>query len=401
MKARCGYVRAAKFTWSCLCGPVPFLPLLLKAYSEMSPRPMPKPGIMKITPYIVGRSSLSSSFVPEPGHETIKLSSNESALGASPKAIAALEGLGDRLAYYPDASSNNLRAALAEAHSLDAARIVIGAGSDEILHLLAQVYIGEGDEAIVSEFGFLVYPIVTRGAGGEPVFVSDKDYRVDVDAVLEAVSKKTRLVFIANPNNPTGTYLSASEMERLHKGLRDDILLVIDNAYAEYVTADDYQTGADLARRAQNVVMVRTFSKMGLAALRVGWMYGPEAIVDAMNRLRGPFNVNYAAQLAAEAAVYDQEFIARLKAHNNKWRQWLSEELSSNEIRVLPSQGNFILVIFSQNGTAGAKRALAALAEKGLIVREMGAYGLPAALRISIGSQEAMEKVADVLKGLG
>ncbi len=361
---------------------------------------MPKPGIMKITPYIPGRSNPSASFMPEPGLETIKLSSNESALGASPKAIAALDGLGEKLAYYPDAASSNLRDALAKVHSLEAGRIVIGAGSDEILHLLAQVYIGEGDEAIVSEFGFLVYPIVTRGAGGEPVFVSDKDFRVDVDAVLEAVSKKTRVVFIANPNNPTGTYLSASEMARLHKGLRDDILLVVDNAYAEYVTADDYQTGADLVRRAQNVVMVRTFSKMGLAALRVGWMYGPEAIVDAMNRLRGPFNVNYAAQLAAKAAVYDQEFVAILKAHNDKWRQWLSDELNSNQIRVLPSQGNFILAIFTQNGSAGAKRALAALAEKGLIVREMGAYGLPAALRISIGSEQAMKRVGAVLKGL-
>ncbi len=374
--------------------------LLLKAYYQMSPRPMPKPGIMKITPYIPGRSSPSSSFVPEREGKTIQLSSNESALGASPKAIAALDGLADVLAHYPDGTSHNLRTALAEIHGLEKERIVIGAGSDEILHLLAQVYIGEGDEAIVSEFGFLVYPIVTRGAGGEPVFVSDKDYRVDVEAVLEAVSKKTRIVFIANPNNPTGTYLNKSEMARLHKGLRDDILLVVDNAYAEYADADDYETGLDLVRGAQNVVMVRTFSKMGLAALRVGWMYGPDTIVDAMNRLRGPFNINYAAQLAGEAAARDGEFVARLKAHNSKWRQWLSDQLTSNEIRVLPSQGNFILAIFTRDGTGGAKKAFQALAEGGVMVREMGAYGLPDALRISIGTQEAMERVAAILKGL-
>jgi len=336
-----------------------------------------------------------------PGLKTIKLSANESPLGASPKAIAALNGLAKNLAYYPDGSSGNLRNALAEIHELEAGRIVVGAGSDEILHLLAQVYIGEGDEAIVSEFGFLVYPIVTQGAGGVPVFAPDKDYRVDVDALLDAVSKKTRIVFIANPNNPTGTYLSGSEMARLHRGLRDDILLVVDNAYAEYVTAEDYQTGVDLVRNADNVVMVRTFSKMGLAALRIGWMYGPEAIVDAINRLRGPFNINYAAQLAGEVAVRDREFVARLKEHNAKWRHWLSAELTSDQIRVLPSQGNFILALFTQNGTTGAKHGFAALAEQGLIVREMGAYGLADALRISIGQEEAMKKVADILQSLG
>ncbi|VAW15521.1 Biosynthetic Aromatic amino acid aminotransferase beta @ Histidinol-phosphate aminotransferase [hydrothermal vent metagenome] len=361
---------------------------------------MPKPSIMKITPYVPGRSSPSPGLRTEPGLKTIKLSSNESALGASPKAIAALDGLGGVLAHYPDGSSGNLRAALAQTHGLEENRIVIGAGSDEILHLLAQIYIGEGDEAIVSEFGFLVYPIITRGAGGEPVFVSDKDYRVDVEAILDAVTKKTRVVFVANPNNPTGTYLSASEMGRLHRGLRDDILLVIDNAYAEYVSADDYQTGAELAHTAQNVVMVRTFSKIGLAALRIGWMYGPATIIDAVNRLRGPFNVNYAAQLAGVAAVQDHEFTARLKAHNSKWRRWLSDQLASNEIRVLPSQGNFILAIFTRNGTAGAKKAFQALSEKGLVVREMGAYGLADALRISIGDEEAMKRVAVILRDL-
>ncbi len=355
---------------------------------------MPKPGVMKIAPYVPGRSRAA------PGVEAIKLSANESALGASPKAIAALEGLGGKLACYPDAASSDLRAALADVHGLEKERIVIGAGSDEILHLLAQAYIGEGDEAIVSEFGFLVYPIVTQGAGGVPVFAPDKDYRVDVDAVLESVSEKTRIVFIANPNNPTGTYLSGSELARLHQRLRPDILLVVDNAYAEYVTADDYETGIDLVRSAKNVVMVRTFSKMGLAALRIGWMYGPDAVVDAINRLRGPFNVNYAAQLAGVAAAQDQEFVARLKAHNAKWRHWLSNELASNRMRVLPSQANFVLVLFTRDGAEGASRAFQALAQRGLIVREMAAYGLPDALRISIGRQRHMEKVAETLKGL-
>lgn len=357
--------------------------------------PTPRGRVLEISAYVPGKSSLNDDL------EYIKLSSNESPLGASPKAMAALDGLKDKLASYPDASSFGLRKALSDIHRLPIEKLIVGSGSDEILHLLAQAYLGTGDEAIITQYGFLMYPIVTNGAGATPVYAMDKDYRVDVDAILEAVTPKTKMVFLANPNNPTGTYIGTQELTRLHSGLRSDILLVVDSAYAEYVSATNYSAGQELVSRADNVVMVRTFSKMGLAALRIGWMYGPAAIIDVLNRLRDPFNINMGAQLAGEAAVRDVEFTQKLNAHNSKWRAWISEEIASNAIRVLPSEGNFVLALFSdEEGGLRASDANTALLDAGIIVREMGAYGLPNALRISIGSGEAMQKVADVMKGL-
>lgn len=352
--------------------------------------PKPRQGIENLPPYVPGKSEAGAARGP-----LYKLSANESPLGASPKAMAAYEKAVKDLALYPEAGADALRAALAEVHGLDAARIVIGAGSDELLHLLAEAYLSAGDEAVISEFAFLMYPIATLAAGGEVVVAKDRDFTVDVDAMLAAVTDKTRIVWLANPNNPTGTYLNADEVRRLHAGLRSDIILVIDNAYGEYVTAPDYETGASLVETADNVVMLRTFSKMGLAALRVGWLYGPPAIVDVINRLRSPFNVSRPAQAAAEAAARDVGFTARLRAHNGQWRDWLVETLSSNRIKVLPSQGNFILALFAD--TDEAAKGFVALAEAGAIVREMGAYGLPHALRISIGSEEAMRLVAETM----
>ncbi len=360
----------------------------------MSECPIPKSGVMKIAPYVPGKSS--APLVKQ----TIKLSSNESRLGASPMAIDALGGLGKNLASYPDASSKGLKNALAQVHGLNADQLVIGAGSDEILHLLAQVYLGEGDEAIISQYGFLMYPIAILGAGAKPVVAPDRDYVVDVEAMLGAVTPATKMVFLANPNNPTGTYLNAGELKRLHQGLPKSVLLVVDCAYAEYVTAEDYSVGIDLVEANENVVMVRTFSKMGLAALRIGWMLGPEKIVDALNRLRGPFNINMAAQMAGEAAARDVQFTTRLKDHNEKWRSWLGARLHGNGIRVLPSQGNFILAMFDKDAGVSAVQANEALLAQGVVVREMGAYGLPDALRISIGTASAMEKVAQILKDL-
>ncbi len=354
----------------------------------MSDRPTPQPGVMKIASYVPGSSHAAK------GVEPVKLSANESPLGASPKAIEAYKAAAGKLAIYPDGSSKDLRAALGEVHGLDPERLVVGAGSDELLHLLAQIYLGDGDEAVVHEHGFLVYPIVTRGAGATPVFAPARDYGADVDAILAAVTERTRIVFLDNPNNPTGTYLGAGDLKRLHAGLRPDILLVVDSAYAEYVTAADYTTGADLVAENENVVMVRTFSKMGLAAIRLGWMYGPAHVVDAMNRLRGPFNVSVPAQAAGAAAVRDTEFTNELAAHNAEWRDWLTRALTSNRLRVLPSQANFILVLFPQEDGLTASAANAYLLEKGLVIREMTSYGLPQALRISIGTEKAMKAVA-------
>lgn len=359
----------------------------------MSDRPVPQPGILKIAPYVPGRSD-----VPD-GVTLIKLSANESPLGASPKAREAYLSLADRFEIYPEGSSRLLREALGEVHGIDPAQIVCGFGSDDILHLLAQIYLGEGDEAVMSQYGFNVYPIITRGASAEIVMAPEADYRADVDAILAAVTERTRIVFLANPNNPTGTYLGADELRRLHAGLRPDILFVLDSAYAEYVTADDYTVGIDLVDEAENVVMVRTFSKMGLAGLRVGWMYGPAHVVDAVHRLRGPFNVTLEGQVAAAAATRDTAFTAKLREHNDRWRGWLTDALRSNAITVPPSQGNFILALFADAETTRA--AFTALRDKGLLVREMHSYGIANGLRITIGLEEHLRGVVEVLKDFG
>jgi len=361
--------------------------------TETPLRPTPQPGIDRIAPYVPGRSDTPA------GVTLVKLSANESPLGASPKAIEAYRALAGTLHIYPEGSSRALREALGQVHGLDPARIVCGFGSDDLLHLLAQVYLGEGDEAVMSQYGFNVYPIITRGASAEIVMAPEVDYCADVDAMLAAVTAKTRMVFLANPNNPTGTYLSVDEVRRLHAGLRPDILLVLDGAYAEYVTAEDYSVGIDLVDAFENVVMVRTFSKMGIAGERVGWMYGPVHVVDAINRIRGPFNVSLSGQAAAAAAALDVAFTAQLREHNARWRQWLTDSLSSNAIRVPPSQGNFVLALFADVETARA--AFTALRDKGLIVREMHGYGIPNGLRITIGLEPHMRAVVEVLRAFG
>ena len=356
-------------------------------------RPTPQPGILDIAPYLPGKSGA-------PGSKAVKLSANESPLGASPKAIAAFAAAATHLEIYPEGSSRLLREALGEVHGIDPNAIVCGNGSDDLLHLLAQIYLGEGDEAVMNRYGFSVYPIITMAAGAKIVMVEETDYTANVDALLAAVTDRTKVIWLANPNNPTGTYLSDAEVRRLHAALRPDILLVIDSAYAEYVTAADYSVGLDLVREVENVVMVRTFSKMGLAAARIGWMVGPDHVIDAIHRIRGPFNVNLPAQLAGAAAVRDIEFNAKLRAHNAQWRDWLTAELSGNAMRVLPSQANFILVLFPDAETAA--RAFEILMEGGYIVREIGkSYGIPTGLRISIGSEDAMRGVAKILKSMG
>lgn len=354
--------------------------------------PQPQPGILGIAPYVPGKSAA-------PGTHAVKLSSNESPLGASPKAIEAYSGVATRLEIYPDGGSRLLREALGEVHGLDPALLVCGNGSDDLLHLLAQCYLGEGDEAVMNRYGFSVYPIVTRAAGASIVLADENDYTADVDALLAAVTPRTKIVWLANPNNPTGTYISDSEVRRLHAGLRPDILLVVDNAYAEYVTAADFTLGADLVAEANNVVMVRTFSKMGLAALRIGWLYGPDHLIDALNRIRGPFNVNLPAQLAGAAAARDVEFTVKLREHNARWRDWLVAELNSNQIRIVPSQANFVMALFADEPLAA--KAFSTLMDAGYIVREIGqSYSIPTGLRISIGTEADMRAVATILKSM-
>ncbi len=355
--------------------------------------PQPGSGILDIAPYIPGRSEAEGEG------PVYKLSSNESPLGASPKAIEAFRAMADRLEFYPDGAAHDLREALAARHGLNPDRIVCGNGSDELLELLAHAYLGPGDEAIYTEHGFLVYPIAIKANGATPVVAPEKDLTADVDAILERVSGRTKMVFLANPNNPTGTYLPFDEVKRLHAGLPESCLLVLDAAYAEYVRRNDYEAGIELVSASNNVVMTRTFSKAyGLAGLRLGWLYGPENVVDVLNRVRGPFNVNAAALAAGVAAVEDVEHLERAVEHNEKWLPWLKAELERLGLEVTPSIGNFLLVHFPDEEGKRAADADAFLGRRGLILRAMGAYGFPNALRVSIGTEEANRKLVAALE---
>ena len=354
--------------------------------------PQPKPGILDISVYVPGKSGAK-------GAKIHKLSSNESPIGASAKAIAAYKAAAETLELYPDGSATALRTAIANRYGLLADNIVCGAGSDELLQLLAHAYLGPGDEAIYSQYGFLVYPISIRSNGATPVVAPEKDYLADVDAILARVTAKTRMVFLANPNNPTGRYLAFSEVRRLHAGLPANVLLVLDAAYAEYVRRNDYEAGIELVATSSNVVMTRTFSKIfGLAALRLGWAYCPAHVADVLNRVRGPFNVSSPAIAAGAAAMADPEFVERAVAHNDQWLSWLTKELAVLGLVVTPSVGNFVLVHFPTEKSRSAHAADVYLQEHGFVVRRMDAYGMPGALRISVGTEEANRGLIAVLK---
>jgi histidinol-phosphate aminotransferase len=358
--------------------------------TQTATRPAPKPGILDIEAYVPGKSSAK-------GDKVYKLSSNESPIGASPRAIEAHKAASGKLALYPDGSATALREAIASRYGLAANRIVCGAGSDEILQLLGHAYLGPGDEAVYSQYGFMVYPIVIQSNGAKAVVAPEIGYATDVDAVIAAVTPKTKIVFIANPNNPTGTYISYSELRRLHAALPSTCLLVVDAAYAEFVTANDYESGIALVSEFENVVMTRTFSKIhGLAALRLGWVYAPAHVVDVLNRVRGPFNVTLPAIDAGIASITDTGFMDQALAHNTKWLGWLTDEVRKLNLEVTPSVGNFILVHF--NNIKTAPMADAFLQENGIVVRRMDGYGLPQALRMSIGTEEANHKLVSTLK---
>jgi histidinol-phosphate aminotransferase len=354
--------------------------------------PVPRPGILAIEAYMPGKSA-----APQ-GVKLHKLSSNENALGPSPKAIEAYRDTAAKLQLYPDGSATALRAKIAETYGLDAGRIVCGAGSDEILSLLTNAYLGPGDEGIFTQHGFLVYKIAILAAGGTPVVAPEVAYHSDVDAILGCVTPRTKIVFLANPNNPTGTYIPFDEVKRLHAGLRPDILLVLDAAYAEFVRKNDYAAGVELVSSFDNVVMTRTFSKIhGLAALRLGWCYAPAGVADALNRIRGPFNVNAPAIAAGIAALDDKAHVDATLALNDRWLDRFTVEIGKLGIAVTPSVGNFLLLHFPEQPGKTAREAEAYLTERGLILRGVGAYGLPNALRLSIGTDEANELVLAAL----
>jgi histidinol-phosphate aminotransferase len=340
----------------------------------------PRPGILEIEPYVGGKAEVAGIA------QAVKLSANESPLGPSPRAIAALQAAAPEAHRYPDGGAERLRRTIGARFDLDPERIVCGAGSDELIQLLMRAYAGPGDEVLYSAHGFLMFKLSALGVGATPVAAPERALIADVDALLARLSSRTRLVFIANPNNPTGSYLDADELARLHAGLPEDVLLVIDAAYAEYVRRNDYTTGMDLVDRAENVVMTRTFSKLfGLAALRLGWLYAKPPIVDVLHRIRGPFNVGTPAQVAGIAALEDLKHQERARTHNDRWLPWLAQQLSGLGLEVHPSAANFVLVSFERAGERSAAAASAWLEQRGVLARPMAAYGLPDCLRLSVG----------------
>ena len=363
-------------------------------YGALMP-PTPKPWIEAIHPYVPGKSSGAD------GRPLVKLSANENPLGTSAAAAAALAGRDGQEAAYPDPDATELRRAIAYAHDLDPDRIVCGFGSDDLLTLAANAYLGPDDEGLHVRYGFSVYPMAIGRTGATVVEARDRDYGTDVDALLAAATPATRLVFVANPNNPTGTFLPAAEIARLHAGLREDVLLVLDGAYAEYVNPADDDGALDLARAADNVLVTRTFSKIhGLAGERVGWATGPAAVVGALNRIRGPFNVTASGQAAAAAAIGDRDWVERSREANRRGRARFAERLRSlgnAGVRVVPSEANFLLVLFE--GALTAERAYGLLMEAGVVVRWLPNQGLGHALRITIGHRQAMDRIADVIAG--
>lgn len=353
--------------------------------------PRPLPSLASIVPYKGGDKPRSAKHI---------LASNENPLGCSQSAREAVAGCVETLEIYPDGGATALRRAIGETYGLDPDRIAVGAGSDEIFQLLGRAYLAPGDEIIQSAHGFLVYRLVAEQAGATVINAPETGFTADVDAILARVTARTRIVFLANPNNPTGTYLPYDEIQRLHSGLRSDILLVVDGAYAEYVRRNDYAAGMELAGSAPNVLMTRTFSKIhGLAALRVGWGYGPASVIDAINTVRGPFNVSAPAQAAAVAAIRDQAFVASSADHNEVELARMGEALAGLGIETVPSVANFLLLRFAT--VAEVERIDTGLRARGIVARRLDSYGLADCLRLSIGTKAANSDVIDAFSELG
>ncbi|MHA3980080.1 histidinol-phosphate transaminase [Halovulum sp. GXIMD14794] len=354
----------------------------------MTAAPTPQPGILDIAPYKAGDSAA------EGANAVTKLSSNENPLGASAAAKQAVRDAAEHVNVYPSSDHRELRAAIAEVHGLDPTRITCGAGSDELISLLCGAYAGEGDEVVYTEHGFAMYPISALAAGATPVKVPEKHRTADVDAILKAITPRTAIVFLANPNNPTGTMIPDAEIERLADGLPDGVLLVLDGAYAEYV--EGFDGHARLVESRDNVVMTRTFSKIhGLGGLRIGWCYAPAAVWDVLNRVRGPFNVSSTALAAAEAAIRDTAWVEYSRKANAQWREWMIDELNAMGLPTDPSFANFVLPRFASPEQAAA--ADAHLRSHGLIVRGVAGYGLPDYLRITVGDEIACRRVVAIL----
>jgi histidinol-phosphate aminotransferase len=355
-------------------------------------RPQAKEGVLRVTPY-------AGSEAKAEGGQLINISSNESAFGASAHAVEAYTDAAGNLRRYPEIDARSLRQALAAQYDLEPERIICGNGSDQIIDLIALAYAGVGDEVVYSAHGFQMYPIAAHAVGAMPVAAPETNLTADVDAILDRVSERTRIVFLANPNNPTGTFVDRAELARLHAGLPGDVLLVIDAAYAEYVTQADYEPGIELARAHDNVVMTRTFSKIfALASLRVGWAYGPTEIIGILDRIRPPFNVNAPAIAGAIAALDDRAHTEKSRRHNTEVLPWFSDELAALGLTVNPSVANFVIVHFDPDTPKHAEAAYQYLFSKGIVTRRVGGYGLPDWVRMSIGTRDEMTAVRDALQ---
>jgi len=351
--------------------------------------PTPRAGILEIAPYIGARGEAPA--------QTHQLASNESAIGPSPYAIEAYRSAAAIMHLYPDGSCEELRRVIGEIYDLSPARIVCGNGSDELLALTGHAFLRPGDEVLHSAHAFLVYRMIACANDAVAVAVPEPGLRVDVDRMLAAITPRTRIVFVANPNNPTGTYISSGELRRLHAGIPSGTLLVVDSAYAEFLRNGDYDSGVEMVRKFDNVVMTRTFSKAyALAGLRVGWAYCPERVADVLNRIRGPFNVSVAAQRAAAAALQDRAHLERAIAHNESWRDWLTDEIRQLGLGVNKSAGNFVLIQFKDTETA--KAADPFLMNRGVVLRPTGGYGLPRCLRMTVGLEAANRAAVAALR---
>jgi histidinol-phosphate aminotransferase len=350
----------------------------------------PRPELLAIEPYSPGVSKIAGA------NRVIKLSSNEGAFGPPPGALRAVAAAAEKFHRYPDGGATQLRAAIAARFGLAADRIVCGAGSDDLIFLLCHIYGGAGTELIMTAHGFSIYDIAGRLAGCRVVKVPERNLTADVDAVLASVSPATRMVFIANPNNPTGTFIPTAEVDRLRAGLPPDVLLVLDAAYAEYVDRPDYDPGTRWVDAGDNTVMTRTFSKMfGLGGLRLGWAYAPAPVVDVLHRVRGPFNVSVAAHDAGIAALAEPGWVEQGRSHNAAERARVTAALTASGIRVHPSEANFVLADFGTPEAAAA--ADEHLRAGGLIVRRVGGYGLPHCLRITIGLADENDLLIEAL----
>lgn len=355
-------------------------------------RPQAKEGVLRVTPY-------AGSEAKADGGQLINISSNESAFGASERAREAYVNAATNLRRYPEIDARSLRQALAAHYGLEPERIICGTGSDQIIDLIALAFAGVGDEVVYSAHGFQMYPIAAHAVGAMPVAAPEVNLTANVDALLDRVNERTRIVFLANPNNPTGTFVTRDELARLHAGLPGEVLLVIDAAYAEYVTQADYEPGVELARAHENVVMTRTFSKIyALASLRVGWAYGPRDIIGILDRIRPPFNVNAPAIAGAIAALADRDHTENARRHNSEVLPWFADQVAALGLTVNPSAANFVIVHFDPETPKDAESAYQHLFSKGIVTRRVGGYGLPDWVRMSIGTREEMTTVLDALK---